>query len=145
MCYNYAMPNLKRHLTVGAVVGGGANLAWQLAKMYSSPIPPKGLWETIECIDFVQLAAFAAGGAAIAALPDLLEPATSPNHRALFHSLACGGVICFAAFGKHTEDMEPGAKHSLRVAALSYLSHLFLDGGTPKGLPIIGIRLNSYC
>lgn len=131
--------NSKQHLAAGAVAGGGANLAWQLYKIFDAQNPPKGFWETFERIDFFELALFTVGGAAIAALPDILEPATNPNHRALFHSLACGGAVAYGAFGKHTNKLSPNSKHALHVAALSYLSHLLLDSGTPKGLPIAGL------
>ena len=131
------MPNLKQHLTAGALVGGGANLAWQIVKLADSPEPPNGFWETVNRIDFLELAAFALGGAAVAALPDILEPATNPNHRALFHSLGCAGAIGYAVFGRHTQEWSPEPRMAVRIATLSYLSHLILDGGTPKGLPII--------
>lgn len=133
------MPNLKKHITVGAAVGGGANLAWQLYNIFDSQNPPKGFWETIERIDFVELALFAAGGAGIAALPDIIEPADNPNHRAMFHSLAFAGAITYGAFGKHTQKMKPDDRHALQVAALSYLSHLLLDSQTPKSLPLAGL------
>lgn len=133
------MPDLKKHVTAGAAVGGAANLAWQLYSIFDSSNPPKGFWEIIERIDFLELALFVAGGAAIAALPDVIEPADNPNHRAMFHSLACAGAISYGAFGKHTQKMRPENRHALQVAALSYLSHLLLDSGTPNGLPIAGL------
>lgn len=131
------MPNAKKHAVAGAVVGGGLNLVWQLLNQLESPDPPKNLSEALSKIDLLQVAAFAGAGAICASLPDILEPADNPNHRAIFHSVCCGGAIAFGAFGKHTEDLEPSDRHALRVAALSYLSHLFLDGETPKGLPLI--------
>jgi membrane-bound metal-dependent hydrolase YbcI (DUF457 family) len=133
------MPNLSKHLAAGAVVGGGANLVWQLCKILDDPNRPKDFWELLDRIDFGKVALFAAGGAAIGALPDILEPASSPNHRAMFHSLACGAAVTYGAFGKHTKNLSPDARHTLQVAALSYLSHLALDSGTPKGLPIVGL------
>jgi membrane-bound metal-dependent hydrolase YbcI (DUF457 family) len=133
------MPNFKKHITVGAAVGGGANLAWQLCKILDDPNQPKDFWEFLGRINFLEVAVFAAGGAAIAALPDMLEPATNPNHRALFHSFACGGAVTYGAFGKHTKNLSPDAKHALQVAALSYLSHLLMDSKTTKGLPVVGL------
>ena len=133
------LPDLLFPVVLGAAVGGGINLAWQLSNIFDSPNPPKGFWETLERLDFFELALFTAGGATIATLPDILEPATNPNHRALFHSLACGGAVTYGAFGKHTKNLSPDAKHALRVAALSYLSHLLMDSNTPKGLPVVGL------
>lgn len=124
---------------VGATVGGGVNLAWQLCNILGDPNQPKNLWELLGRIDFFQIATFALGGAACAALPDIIEPATNPNHRALFHSVACAGAVSYGAFGKHTQKLSPEERHTLRVAALSYLSHLFLDSQTPKSLPLVGL------
>jgi membrane-bound metal-dependent hydrolase YbcI (DUF457 family) len=99
------MPNFKKHITVGAAVGGGANLAWQ-----------------------------------VAALPDIIEPATNNlRHRAVFHSLACAGCVTYGAFGKHIKNLPPKNRHAVQVAAVSYLSHLLLDGNTPDGLPVAGL------
>jgi len=133
------MPNLKKHVAVAAGVGGGANLLWQLCKIFDSPNPPKDFWETLRRIDYFEMAAFAAIGGACGALPDIIEPADNPNHRALFHSLACAGVLTYGAFGKHTANLRSEDRHTLRIAALSYLSHLLLDSETPKGLPIVGL------
>lgn len=124
---------------VGAAVGGGANLAWQLCKILDEPNRPKDFWELLDRIDFLQIAAFALGGAVCGALPDMIEPATNPNHRAAFHSVAFGSVLSYAAFGKHTKKLLPEQRHILQVAALSYLSHLLLDGQTPKSLPFVGL------
>jgi membrane-bound metal-dependent hydrolase YbcI (DUF457 family) len=138
------MPNLKKHVTVGAVVGGGLNLVWQLYKIHDLPNPPEGFWDTISRINFVEVAAFAAVGAAFGALPDLIEPATTPNHRAVFHSVVCAGVVTYAGLGNHTDDLIPSKRHLLRVVTLSYLSHLFLDGQTPKGLPLLGLKAPKF-
>jgi hypothetical protein len=131
------MPNAKKHAVAGAVVGGGLNLAWQLLNQLDSHDPPKDFWEALNRIDLLQVAAFAGAGAICASIPDLLEPANNPNHRAIFHSVCCGGAIMYGAFGKHTENLTPGDRHALRVAALSYLSHLWLDSDTPKSLPFL--------
>ena len=133
------MPNLRKHATVGAAVGGGANLVWQVLKILDDPNRPKDFWDFLSRINFLELAAFAAGGAVIASLPDILEPASSPNHRAMFHSFAFGAAVTYGAFGKHSEMMMPNDRHLLQTAALSYLSHLFLDCQTPKCLPLVGL------
>lgn len=124
-------------MAVGASVTGAANLGWQIYKLYQSPEPPKNLWEVICRIDWVELGVFAAEGAVVATLPDVLEPATSPNHRAFFHSLTTGGMVAYGALGKHTEQWRSDDRFAAAAAALSFLSHLYLDGMTPKGLPAI--------
>jgi inner membrane protein len=86
-----------------------------------------------------------AGGLAagiLTKLPDLLEPATSPNHRQFFHSLACGGLLV-AGFLKLC-DWEPKdatqdfLKTLGKLAIVGYLIHLTLDATTAKSLPILG-------
>jgi membrane-bound metal-dependent hydrolase YbcI (DUF457 family) len=131
------MPNFTKHLTAGAAVGGGVNLLWQILKIYDSPTPPRDFWEALSLIDFGKVAAYAAVGAAVASIPDMLEPASHPNHRALFHSLTVGGAVTYGAFGKHSKAWSEEDRHVAHVAALSYLSHLFLDAHTPKGLPLV--------
>jgi membrane-bound metal-dependent hydrolase YbcI (DUF457 family) len=131
------MANSKKHLVVAATACGGANLLCQLYNILNSPNPPSGFWDTINRIDFLEIAAFAGIGGAIGLFPDLIEPATSPNHRAFFHSLAFSGVVTYAAFGKHSENWSTEDKIAARIALLSYLSHLALDAGTPKSLPLI--------
>jgi membrane-bound metal-dependent hydrolase YbcI (DUF457 family) len=131
------MANFKKHATVGAAVGGGLNLLWQLNKISRSPDAPSGFWDTLRRIDFLEVAAFALLGTACASLPDILEPATNPNHRAFFHSAGCGGAVFYGAFGKHTERWSKEHRTTARTAALSFLSHLALDAGTPKGLPLL--------
>src|SRR6266550_488543 len=98
------MPNFKKHVIVGTAVAGGANLIYQLARLYTSPQRPTTFWDALAQVKWGRVAVFAAAGGAIAALPDLLEPAHHPNHRALFHSVCCGSAITYGAFGKHTES-----------------------------------------
>jgi len=131
------MPNFKRHATVGAAVAGGANLIYQIVRLYASPQPPPNLWDALTKVKWGSVAVFAAAGAAIASVPDLLEPASHPNHRALFHSVCCGGALTYGAFGKHSERWRDEDRHAVRAGALAYLSHLLLDAGTPKSLPLI--------
>src|SRR5882724_8032645 len=131
------MANFKKHVVVGAAVAGGANLIYQLVRLYTSAQPPHTLGDALTQVKWGRVAAFAAAGGAIAVLPDLLEPAYHPNHRALFHSVCCGGALAYGAFGKHTERWHEDDRHAARVGALAYLSHLFLDAGTPKTLPLI--------
>ncbi len=131
------MADLKKHVVVGAAVGGGANLIYQLVRLYASPRPPGSFWDALAQVRWSRVAVFAAAGAAIAALPDLLEPAYHPNHRSLFHSVCCGGALAYGAFGEHSERWRDEDRHAARVGTLAYLSHLLLDAGTPKSLPLI--------
>lgn len=76
-------------------------------------------------------------------LPDILEPAlNNPHHRQFCHSL----VVLFAvSYGvKKAWEWEPKDKfeEALRVftlcAGAGYISHLVLDGFTPRRLPVLG-------
>lgn len=70
-------------------------------------------------------------------LPDILEPATSPNHRKFFHSVLWIGIVGFALYKlwEHNEIDDDTKKNGTALGA-SYLSHLAMDSMTPKGLPL---------
>lgn len=75
-------------------------------------------------------------------LPDVLEPATSPNHRAMFHSLAFAALLgtCLYQLNQwQTEtELESLLKGAGMLALSAYLIHLALDFTTAKSLPLIG-------
>jgi len=75
-------------------------------------------------------------------LPDILEPATSPNHRQFFHSLTFAGLLClaFKELGNWQPESAGGEflKALGQVAIPAYLIHLLLDSLTAKSLPLIG-------
>lgn len=75
-------------------------------------------------------------------LPDILEPATSPNHRAVFHSLTFAALLgtCFYQLNQwQTEtEWESLLKGAGMLAISAYLIHLALDFTTAKSLPLIG-------
>lgn len=80
-------------------------------------------------------------GAFCTNLPDILEPATSPNHRKVFHSVACV-VVLIAGFKKAWAwQPEDDLGKLLRFVALAgtagYLVHLALDSTTKRSLPLI--------
>jgi membrane-bound metal-dependent hydrolase YbcI (DUF457 family) len=92
----------------------------------------------------LKIAAAAGVGAIAGLVPDILEPAINPNHRALFHSLLTGAAIIYA--GKKTSDslrLPAGDNKSAWLALATfafvagYGSHLGADALTPKGLPLI--------
>ena len=86
-----------------------------------------------------------AGGLAasfLTKLPDLIEPATSPQHRQFFHSLAFAGLLGLGVSKLHAWEPEDELRKFLRVAGLlagsAYLIHLALDFTTTKSLPLVG-------
>ena len=118
------MANRSEHAGLGALVGLGtyAFLKWAQKE-------PMTLGGAI---------AYTAGGAAIACVPDILEPALHPNHRALFHSFAtAGGIVYVNKAVLESLNISPEAKLGCVVASAAYLSHLGVDATTPRGLPII--------
>lgn len=70
-------------------------------------------------------------------LPDMLEPATNPNHRQFFHSLLFGAVLFFGR-DKLYEILGLNVQQKALCNSLlaGYSSHLVLDGITPKSLPL---------
>jgi inner membrane protein len=75
-------------------------------------------------------------------LPDILEPATSPNHRQFFHSAVFATLLAGGLYKLHKWEPEDSAKKfwkALGMLAISgYLIHLALDATTTKSLPLIG-------
>lgn len=85
------------------------------------------------------------GGAAAALftnLPDILEPATSPNHRRIFHSLAFAAFLTTCLYQLNQWQPQTNSEKLLRgmgmLTVSAYLIHLALDFTTPKCLPLVG-------
>ncbi len=122
------MPCAKEHLIAGLVVGAVVN----------------GIIQWLECLDDKNkrfdwgefLVCTAAGGAA-ALLPDILEPADSPNHRKFFHSITAAGLVVYSISGRHTNSYSALARKILIVLGMGYLSHLVADAGTPKSINLV--------
>jgi membrane-bound metal-dependent hydrolase YbcI (DUF457 family) len=124
------MPNLKTHLVVGAATGAVLNILYQAGKSRRA---------ATYRFDLLQFAACTGAGATVGALADVIEPATTPNHRAFFHSVTFGGVGTYACFGPHSDNWSQETKEGGRFLWLCYLSHLVADSTTPKGLPLLGL------
>ena len=122
------MANARQHLMISAALGATLNVVKQLVQRSFDPT---------RRFDWVELAAFSAIGGLFGVMPDLLEPATSPNHRAFFHSALFGAAAFYATHGRHTRRWSGEAQDVARVICYCYLSHLASDATTPKGLPII--------
>lgn len=147
------MSGRKAHLIAGGVCGAAV-------AVYSARRLP-GDWRLFETIGG------ALGGLAGGATPDVLEPATSPNHRGLAH----GGVAAFALvkadWAPFIDRLRAGAEVLLQRSAdpalpqstqewlrfqaalcligagavsgfvAGYASHLILDMATPSSLPVL--------
>lgn len=116
------MASASRHIAIAAGIGGAAWLVY--------------CWSTKRKVTLLETLCAAAVGAIGGILPDLLEPATSPNHRAVFHSV---GIACLVYQGNRWIAEHPTlpqeTKTALHLASLGYGSHLLLDAQTPRGLP----------
>ena len=145
---------LKHHMWgVGAGIGAGLLLAPQE-----------------DALGFIaELLGSAIGGAVGGQVPDVLEPALSPNHQAVAHGGLAVVGLAYAAragwaancrkqatacreraalFGRTLEEQQADRVEELLwrlVAGLiigfigGYASHLALDAGTPRGLPLLRI------
>ena len=81
------------------------------------------------------------GGYCFGTLPDKIEPATSPNHRQFFHSIAFAGIVGLSTYELYhwepTNELERFLKGLGLVMGGAYLIHLAMDFTTRKSLPII--------
>ena len=124
------MPNRDSHDAVGVVCGGAAAL---LAAQ------PKNCKEAVLAVGLGMV-----GGVAGARTPDLIEPAENPDHRGVAHSLVAGiGTGCVTAKALQSSFQQANEEPAIRLLRAAvvgfgagYLSHLVLDGATPKGLPL---------
>lgn len=116
------------HAILGALVGAGVALAAELAACRSDPHRKINGW-------------LVAGGAIVgtgsALIPDVLEPATSPNHRAFCHSVVAGLGVSWALCGQHTLRCTPADRTLLACAAAGYISHLAADAFTPRSIRFV--------
>jgi len=87
-------------------------------------------------------AAGGVGGYCLGTLPDLIEPATSPNHRQFFHSLCFAALVGYGIYKAYQWAPETPEGKLVRgvclIAGLAYLVHLAMDATTKRSLPLIG-------
>lgn len=130
------MPNYKKHLSTGATIGAVTSFLIDLAiqnKKIQTGEQTQIDWNRIISNSLLGLGIGAVGGV----LPDILEPATNPNHRKLFHSLTTATAIGYGLYKTHNSNLDTNLKQTIHCAGAAYFSHLFLDINTPKGLPLL--------
>ena len=85
------------------------------------------------------------GGYCLGTLPDIVEPATSPNHRQFFHSIAFATLLGYGIYKLYQWDPKMPQAEILRLVGLiaggAYLIHLAMDATTNRSLPLTG-RIN---
>jgi len=148
------MPDRSTHANVGALTGA----AVAVFRAHSAPTP------TLIAEGIGGLLGGWIGGIA----PDILEPATTPNHRKLAHSAAMGGALMLTRVTEWQASCRHASNSATRRAIMSqvgsgerssaelnailwsvlagiliglisgYASHLLLDAATPSGLPAFG-------
>jgi len=147
------MPNGKTHFITGAVVGATVNFFIQSAEMAMDYDRQFDWGEFFLCAG---AGAFAGIGPRLCRRPaaetsnrqtvpnltrpatpnllfsDILEPATTPNHRQFFHSIISAILIAYAISGNHTLKLSRTTRLFLWTFGMSYLSHIALDSTTPK-------------
>lgn len=119
------MPNAIVHARIGGAAGAATYLG--MSARFRRDLNP------------VEMAACCSIGVAFAALPDVIEPALTPNHRSIAHSVVILLLlVAFVFWYCHDKDNERDQFRKIVVAsaAAGYLTHLVADSGTPKGLPI---------
>jgi len=71
-------------------------------------------------------------------LPDLLEPASSPNHRSFFHSSALLGILVYGNKKVwESQNLTSDQKLLATLFSAAFGSHLASDSITPKGIPLL--------
>lgn len=117
--------NASGHAALGACTGAGVVLLFN-----------KSIGLKTEPGD-VAIGALLGGMAGL--IPDFLEPATHPHHRALCHSMLTLFTVSYASWKLYyTPKLTPDQKKLLTTLAGGFLSHLVGDSFTPIGLPLLG-------
>lgn len=92
--------------------------------------------------DFFRPVAASSLAALAGTLPDILEPATSPNHRQVLHGVAFAVAIGYGMYKLYRWEPADEWGKFFRFVGLviggAYLVHLAMDACTPASLPLIG-------
>ncbi len=124
--------NRKQHQVIGVTVGVGITLWQHCIQLEHDPNAPFPVGKLLTNM---------AVGYVGASIPDFLEPATSPNHRAFFHSVTAAAILGRVAFGSESEQLGEFERNLLRSLAWQYGVHLLADSTTPKGIPLLHPKL----
>lgn len=130
------MPCCKEHERTGVAVGIGVGILsyldkWSHERQNNIQVSPR----LDEALLYVLVGAVA--GKIAATTPDVLEPATSPHHRNICHSVAAGTAIVYGMYELGKSNVHPLAKAALMSAGASCLAHIGEDAGTAMGVPWI--------
>lgn len=126
-------------------------LAGAALGIVSSVVVQKKLHKT-EDLEIGHIALATSMATASSRLPDILEPATSPNHRGFFHSVLFGIILGFLGAElwqnlkeRREERIRAGGNALHReeivlglflIVIFAFLLHLMMDSLTKRGLPL---------
>lgn len=130
------MPNAKTHIQVGLFITGITSLGFGLRFRTFNPF---------KLVLSLGLSVVASR------LPDILEPATSPNHRSFFHSIIFGlivGGLSYYTWRRLQEELTRNDAEEVTtikalmlelifIVLLCFSVHLVLDAFTKRSLPLI--------
>jgi membrane-bound metal-dependent hydrolase YbcI (DUF457 family) len=116
------MPNFTVHFTVGIIVG-----IITLSILHGQNNFVSGQLSILAAIALSTVGAI---------LPDIIEPATNPNHRSFFHSFFVLIITGFLSYYFLT-GVDSAELFMIGFMGIGYVSHLVLDSATPKSLPLI--------
>jgi membrane-bound metal-dependent hydrolase YbcI (DUF457 family) len=122
------VPGAKQHFLSAACVGLAVNAVKQAVQMNLAPSRQ---------FDWLEFAGCGLVGGVVGLVPDLIEPAVSPNHRGFFHSVGWGTALFYITHGPHSRNWTDGDRTAAQMLCLCYLSHLVADASTPKGINLI--------
>jgi len=127
------MPCRARHLKIGILIGAVGGGTYSAVRQYQDlQYHSQGEFDISEVLWGAAKGGVVGGVGA--AVPDILEPAITPNHRGFFHSaplLVALMIIAAGIFGRSKSALM-GLVFSF---VLGYISHLWADGNTSQGLP----------
>lgn len=130
------MAKFKKHAEIsalcGAFVGAGINFNYQLKRINKNP---KTNFDFSEL--FKDTTISAGIGVVAGTLPDILEPATHPHHRKIFHSLTMSIIVSAGVIKANKSNLPKPTKCAIITAGAGFVSHLILDSKTTYGLPLI--------
>ena len=71
-------------------------------------------------------------------LPDLLEPASNPNHRSFFHSITLLALLLQGNQEvRKSIRLASDQKMALSLFSIAYSSHIISDSKTPRSIPFL--------
>lgn len=122
------MPRACQHFVIAGLAGATVDCLIQWEAMSANPEATFDVGELLLC---------AVGAGFAGWVPDLLEPATNPNHRGVCHSVAAGFAVAWALSGRHTERLPWALRLLMLMGVVGYGSHLLADAMTPKCIRLL--------